>query len=289
LFGSIKNIKDYFRLIRFSKYAKKAFLNLLLLFAMNSILKAQETQNQSNKNWRLSIGVFLNSDNVNDKNFSSLKFSGNTLGYFSSIKYQKEKISHEMQFYYTKGILSTKIYPFDKLSQAYFNADYINLYSIFSSNDGSVTFRGGGGINILYAERNYENLINNNFSYEFAASLSGVMEVSYFFGNKQSGFSVTDRLCVPLVSSAVQPSFGSDNVLGYINQNNFSLKDNINNSHVVFFSSFIRLVNNIKLEKNISANQKISLNYCWDYYRLNTYRQVIQSNSRLGLIYCLLF
>ena len=249
------------------------YLCLILITRQDAC--AQESGDNDPQKWTLNAGILFNKTRVIDKTFSSIPYSGNNWGASLSIKLQKKRSFHELQGYYTKGALQAVSSSADKLSQTYVNADYAWLYRVGSNSHSLFTFKTGAGINVLYAKREYSHFINNNESFEFVTSLSGIFEASYFFRNKFEGFSISNRICLPFVSFITQPEFGSEDTPGSFGKN----------SQVTAFSSFLRLLNFLSLEKKLSNRQKLSFSYTWDYYQILRAREVKQVTHKLGLTY----
>lgn len=268
---------------------REKFIGLFIFLTVCNSMLAQQNKNQFNKKWVFNIGVVLSSSSVIDKAFSIVPYSGNNWGGTTSLKYQNKKVSQELGIYFSKGILKTSVAPAVSLNNTYFNVDYTNLRQLSSNNKQLISCKVGGSIAILYADRQYKNFINNNASFDFAASLGATVEVSYAFKNKLTGFVISDKINIPFVSAVVQPSFGSYNPSGVLNQNNIAAKDFFKNGRILSFSNFLRFKNLLSIEKNITLSQKISFNYTWDYYSILSAREIKQSYHQLGLTYSFVF
>ena len=258
---------------------RACILCLIAIFNIRNEGIAQEQEMNTRQKWLLNAGIVFTKSNVIDKSFSSIPYSGNSLGASFFLKYQKNKGSHELRAYYTRGDLQTAAKVKEELTQTYITADYTNLYTIGSSGLNSFTYKAGAGLNVLYAKRDYRNFINNNESFEFAASAGGAFEVSYFFNNKLAGFSLTDRISLPLVSYIIVPAFGGEDAQGSFDKNN----------HIAGISSFFRVINFLTLQKELSDRQRLSLSYNWDYWQISLSREVKQANHRLGFTYSFIF
>jgi len=252
-------------------------------------LAGQSKENYIRANWFLKVGVGLNRQSMSDKNFTTLLYTGQSAGYYASLKYETNNSFHELELFYTTGIKTMKVLPEAHLRAGYFNLAYTNLYRIGALENHSLACKIGGALDMLYAKRKFNNFINNNVAFEFAASLSAAVEGTYKFGNGLAGFSITDRLTVPFGTLLAQPSFGSNNAAGSVLQNGNSIGDIFKENRIAGFSSFLRFKNYCSLEKAISDNGKLSLNYTWDFYRLNGLRQVMQASHRLELMYSFIF
>ena len=252
-------------------------------------LAGQTNQNHIGANWLLKVGVGFNRQSVSDKNFTTISYSGQNVGYSGGLKYETNNSFHELELFYTTGTKIMKALPEERLRAGYFNIDYTNLYRIGDLENHSLACKIGGALDMLYAKRKFNNFINNNVAFEFAASLSAAIEGTYKFGNGLAGFSITDRLKVPFVSLVSQPSFGSNNAAGSVSQNDNSFGDILKDNRIAGFSSFLRFKNYCSLEKTITDNGKLSLNYTWDFYRLNGLRKVMQATHRLEFMYSFIF
>ena len=247
---------------------------IILFFALYNVSEAQSISSQQQEKWQLSAGIVASQSNVIDKSFSSLPYTGINAGAFLSLQYRQNKSFHELDAFYSGGSLKTSG-NFSQLKNIYLNIDYANVYAIGPANR-SLKFCGGGGINVLYAQRDYNNFVNNNNSFEFATSLSAVFEISYLFNNT---FSISDRLIVPVVSAVVQPDYGDD-----VKSNSF-----FSSMHMLSFSSFLRVKNNLRVDMNFAPRHNLGLGYSWDYYQLKDIRDVKYANHELMLIYSYLF
>jgi hypothetical protein len=258
---------------------KSSGVCLFSILIIGQVSKAQVNEEQDQQKWLLNAGIFFNKSNVIDKSFSSVPYSGNNPGASFSVKYHRNRTFHEVQAYYTAGELQAATQAKDKLTQTHVSADYTNLYRLGSTGGSSFIYKAGAGINVFYNQRDYSNCNNNNESFEFAASLSGVVEASYFFENTLEGFSISDRISLPLVSYIAQPVFGSEDTEGSSGKN----------SQVTSFSSFFRVLNLLSLEKKHSGRQRLSLCYTWDYYQSLRSREVKKANHQVGLTYSFIF
>lgn len=260
------------------------FFCLLFFLITPCFTKAQMYEDSDRKGWEIGFNLGVHRESVSDKSFSSLFYNGYNLGGSLSIKYNKEKVSQQMMFYYTQGKLQVESNTNNNLDNTYFNFDFIRIYNLKTSINGATIFRAGCSINVLYDYRNYHRYINHTSSFEFAASLSGAIEVSHSFKNKFAGLSISNQLTLPLISGIEQPVYGSDYADGSANGNNINGRSFLKYIHVAFFPDFFRVKNMTSLEKIISPRQKISLDYVLDYYKF-TEREVRQVNHRLGITY----
>jgi len=198
-----------------------------------------------------------------------------------SAKYEGAHSTHELSLSWLGGALITSAQPKYSLDQQYFNADYTWLYKIGAHGD-AWTGGAGGALQVLYDTRTYTDIINNNASFDFAASLGPAGSLSYSFNNGLTGWSLTDQLSMPVITWLVQPPYGEESTA-------VSLTGSGNRQQIAGFSSFLRIKNTISLDRQLSSKGMLSLAYTWDYYRIDANRQVRQAGHHLGLIYHLTF
>lgn len=225
--------------------------------------------------WRLSAKLIASNQQVTDKYFSAVPFSGIHYGVAASAQFTKNNNLHEWETGFSTGSIETHTNPAASGKQSLFAFNYYNLYKVSPGNTSPWTIRAGGSINVLYAKRSYDDFINNNTSGEFAASLSAAAEATVDFGEALPGLSLSDQLTVPFVSALAQPAFGEKLSGGSV----------FSNMQAGSFSSFLRIKNKLALDKKITDNQSISLSYIWDYYRFTTDRRVYQAGHKLALQY----
>ncbi|MBI3883256.1 MAG: hypothetical protein HY305_03330 [Sphingobacteriales bacterium] len=265
-----------------NKWLNARILLAVLLLLLQLITFAQK---KSKPAYILQVGAGINNFYVIDKNFSSLPYSGIGWGIVGGIQRQQKKLYQQLSFQYATGNLHTSIQPKYYTSQMYVALDYMQLYKLGISRDSALEYKAGAGLNAFLTQRNYGGLGSNSFSYDFALSLSAACEIDYHFKNKLHGFSISNRIIVPFVSSIVQPAYGSDDLPGYLPQNNSSVKGLIKSNHIVSFPSFFRIKNSFTLKKKVTEKESLALSYNWDYYQMTTDREVKQANHQLLLTY----
>lgn len=235
--------------------------------------------------WNFNFGAGAVRMIVADKKLSALSFEGTTVSTFASVGYQRNKVSHQLDFNYGAGTLQTGNKQ-SSLQNNYFNADYINLYKLGKGDSRSIIYKAGACVNVLYGARSFNGFINNNTSFDFAASLGVAASLQYFFGDPSAGFSLKDRIEIPAVSVVVQPAFGSNNASGSLDKAGFLASDIFNHSSIQSFNAFVRMKNVLGIEKRLADRHQIALNYTWDYYRLSGDRKVQQAGHTMALSYC---
>jgi hypothetical protein len=248
---------------------------LCLVFTGAHQVCAQGNQSRTPSDWSVTAGIAGNRAAVIDKSFSSLAYSGLTAGVFAAVRYQKGRSTHELRGGFTKGNLETGSPANSELRQVYVTADYGWLQQIGTNDHLGFVWKAGAGLSGVYAKRRYDGFINNNESFELAASLNATVEGRYFFSNGPGGFSIANRICLPLVSFIAQPEFGREASLGSEHTDH----------EVAAFSSFFRVCNILSLEKELTKGRKVFLFYDWDFYQIRRDRAVKQSTHSLGVAY----
>jgi hypothetical protein len=233
---------------------------------------------QENNSWQLRAKLLTCYANVTDPAFSSLSYSGFAVGGEAGVRYEKDRSMHEWAIAYSGGRLKQDV---NRLQQTYITGGYTYLNTVHSS--GNFEYKAGGSIDMLYARRDYEHFINAGISNELIASLSAAGEISCSLFN---GFTVADRLQLPLVSALMQPSIYEEDPPG---KEGSRLNDFLKSNRVASFGSFLRIKNNLILEKSIGMNQSISFAYTWDYYKVKDKVPVRQANHQVGIIYSYIF
>jgi len=233
--------------------------------------------------WQVAISAQPGKISIIDKDFSSMSFSAIVPGVGLSGKYEGAHSTHELSLSWLGGSLKTGTMPRYSLNQHYFNADYTWLYKL-GSHDDAWTGGAGGALQVLYDKRTYADVINNNASFDFAASLGLAGSLSYSFNknNGLPGWSLSDQLGIPVLSWLVQPPYGDESSAA-------SLTGTDNRKKMAGFSSFFRLKNTMSLDRQLSSHGALSLAYTWDYYKIDDLREVRQASHRLSLIYRLTF
>lgn len=210
--------------------------------------------------WQIAASAQLGKMSLLDKDFSATPFSAWLPGAAVSVRYERPRTMHSLSFSYLGGSLKTHTSPASTLDQDYINADYSFLYKLGAT---EATWSGGigGSLMVLYNSRSYKDFINNNSASDLAVSAGAAGDLSYHFDNGLHGWSMTEQLQVPFISWLKQPAT------------------------LTSFSGLFRLKSCLSLDRQLSAASRLSLAYCWDYYKIKKMRDVQQANHRLCLIY----
>ena len=224
--------------------------------------------------WKIAPGFQLVKASVIDKDFSAVPFSALVPGASLSISYESDHSIHAFSFTYVSESLKTSTQPRYNVNQDYFNADYTWLYKLGAPGT-AWTGGAGGALQILYASRNYPGIINNNASFDFAASLAFAGALTHSFNNI---WSLSDQLGIPFVSWMIHPPYGEESATSTVSRPGDRQK-------LAGFSSFLRLKNTLSLNRQLSSKGTLCLAYSWDYYRINDLREVRHATHQMGLIY----
>lgn len=224
--------------------------------------------------WKISPGFQLVRSSIIDKDFSAVPFSGVVPGASISLSHEGDRCIHALSFNYIGGSLKMSNQQEHKVSTKFLDAAYTWLYKLGAAG-GPWTGGAGGGLQVLYNGRTYSGVINNNASFDFAASLALSGAVTYSFNNI---WSLSDQMSVPVVSWMIHPPYGQESALS-------SLGGSGNRQKIASFSSFLRLKNMLSLNRQVGTRGMFCLAYSWDYYRINDLREVRQAIHNLGIIY----
>jgi hypothetical protein len=264
---------------------KKKMPLLFILWCTVYFSHAQQGDRVSQPQWNFSIGAGTGKSFVVDKRFTALTFDGTTVAGFAAVNYSGKKASHQLDCNYAAGKLQTDNRQ-NTLHNSHFSLNYTNLYQLGAGGGRSIVYKAGIGVNILYDGRSFDGFINNNTSFDFAASLSAAASVQYFIGDPAAGFSLKEQISIPVVSVVVQPAFGSNNTPGSSEKAGFSAGDIFNQSRIQSFNPFLRFVNMLGIEKRLAERHQVALNYTWDYSHFSGSRKVLQANHTIFLYYC---
>jgi len=224
--------------------------------------------------WKISPGFQLVRTAVIDKDFSAVPFSGVVPGATISLSHEGDRCIHALSFQYTGGSLQMSNQQEYKVTAKYFDGAYSWLYKLGEAG-GAWSGGVGGGLLVLYNSRTYAGLINNNASFDFAASLALEGALTYSFNNI---WSLSGQAGIPFVSWMIHPPYGQESALSSIGSPG-------NRQKIASFPSFLRLKNTMSLNRQAGARGMLCLSYGWDYYRINDLREVRQAVHSLGIIY----
>jgi hypothetical protein len=247
---------------------------LLILVTYAATGKTQEDRLQ--KKWVLHIRVVAGKLYNTDRNFSSQPFSGINGGGAASIIYQANNVSHEWSISFYGGNLKSSDHSMTG-TQTGTGFDYINLYRMGAASGSAISVKAGPCVNVLYNKRVYDGFVNNRTSFEFASSAGAAGEVTWSGNLAANGISIADRICIPIISTLIQPAFGGEPADGYNNR-----------TQVTSVGNFLRISNRLSVEKVIGERHAVSLHYEWDFYRIDTERVVKQANHQVAFAWHLI-
>ena len=259
---------------------------LILIFLYNGKVIAQVNNFLPVRSWGVSADIFFNHTSVTDKKNSSLTFTGSAPGLSTFIKYRHVNAEHEVSvFYLPNSGLKTNVTPATKLTQAIFNLEYANYYTVYNSGSGLLKCKAGGAIQFLNATRLFDAFINSNYSFETALSLGGLFEAQYSPEGNLSGFTISNRITLPFVFSFSQPTFSGNSQSDLDAKNSTAVKKLFSDNRLIFLPDFFRIRNSLALGKKLGNNHNVSIMYTWEYYKIQSSRNVILSNHQLGILY----
>jgi hypothetical protein len=260
-----------FNMVRIHQIFPKTPVSLLLLFFL---LAGANVIAQESGDWQITARLFTARSTVKDQVFSQLMYSGWSPGGGAALRFEKGKSLHEWEIAFAKGTLKQDN---NQAQQTYITGDYTYLHGL--NNGSNLNVMAGGSLNILYARRNYDGFINYSVSNELIASLGPAGLISFSFYN---GFSVCNRLQIPLVSMVMQPSIYDENPPG---KTGSGLSDFLKSNRFATFGRFLRIKNNLTMEKEIGPGQSLAFTYSWDYYQIRSKPDIQQASHLLGFIY----
>jgi len=231
--------------------------------------------------WQIAVSARPGKMSIIDKEFSALPYSAILPGAGLSGKHEGAHSIQELSLSWLGGALRTGTEPKHSLDQHYFNADYTCLYKL-SPHGNAWKGEAGGILQVLYGTRTYPDIINNNTSFDFAASLGLAGHLSYSFNNSlPGGWSLSDQVSIPFISWLIQPPYGDEASAA-------ALTGSGNRQQMAGFGSFLRLKNTLSLDRQLSSRGILSFAYTWDYYRIDALRKVRQACHLLSLSYRLI-
>ncbi len=272
--------------------ARTSSKNICVFFCflvMNVIfLHAQPLNLGSSVKHKLRVGPLLSLYTFIEKPFSSRPYSGTMAGLGLDYEVHTNKAFHELSGFFSTGTTSPGSWSQSDASIIFAGMDYSHLYAIAKNKNGRLQWLAGGAVSYLYTHRNYSGFINNNSSFESVLSLGAVVKVDYTF-KQLAGFSISDKLVIPVIALLLQPSFGSQYIEGDENAYGTTVKTLVDASRLVSLGNYSRLTNCLVLSKRFATHNAVSVEYCIDYYHINTVRPVKNAAQRFVISYQLMF
>ena len=282
----IKNISTVY-LQPISTACKKNGLFCGLLLLNTLFLHAQPADMESVKHY-LKAGPVLIIQNIIDKNFSSLPYSGTMAGLGLCFGGSTKKAFHELTCFFSTGTTSPGSSSQSGAETIYTGIDYSHLYTMAKNKNARLQWLAGGAVSYLYTHRNYSGFINNATSFESALSLGAVVKAIYTFKHLR-GLSISEKLVIPLVTLLLQPSYGSQHIEGNLDGNGTTVKSLLGASRLVSFGSYLQLTNCLEICKTFDAHHAVSAGYGIEYYQIHTVRPVKNAAQQIILSFQLMF
>ena len=274
-------IKELF----FHKYYCACFAAIFIL-KFSAISQVASVKDESNL--QVSVSPLINHQAVKDEKFSSVIYTGSSLGGTASLAFKKRNTSHELKGLFISGTLSATDFANEKLKQKVINIDYTNLYLVNNLANGPFEFKLGGGLQFQHNKRDFLNFINTSQSFETYLSLGAVIELDYSFHGNLSGVTLKNRITVPFLFSYVKSNYldnsGTGNGARKSGASNF-----FSNNQLATVPEIVRIRNNVEIEKLLSSQHFVALTYGWDYTRIGDTQRVIQPIHEIGILYRYIF
>ena len=235
--------------------------------------------------WRLTAGAVASRSSVTDKKFSTVPFTAIVPGLTASIQYSHRHAGHDIHICYIKGQLKSDKSLLAGPDQKMFTLDYANLYVVYRSGNGLFTGKTGGGLQLFYTGRKYNDFINSNHSFEMAASLGPVAEITCDLPGALAGFSLLDRFTLPVVFLYAQSPYGADVFPAESSGKKSDLGNFFAHNKLAAIPGLLRFSNSMMIQKNITSRQQLAVSYNWDFYHIKTSQDVRRANHQLIISY----
>lgn len=247
---------------------------LLTAFVPGIRAFAQQGDMSGGRSWKFEAAPGISRITVNDAYFGAVSYKDHALNAALIVSTEGDRAYHGLELSFNSGTLNATEGN-SLVRQRRFDASYTYLYKTEERASG-FRLRPGAALNALYVRRDFDNFINNNQSFDFVASVSLAMDAMYLF-SPQNGWSLSDRFYLPVLSLVDQTAFGTESTSIGVDP---AIKS---------FSSFFRIMNRLEIQKQVSGQHAVSLGYGWDFYRINSLREVRQATHTLALKYSLTF
>jgi hypothetical protein len=264
-------------------HCKKHIPNILLLFFLLPFFAAAQPGYTLRKiKYCVGTALVFNYARIKDEYFSKAYFNGVLPGVNINAKIKNNKTDHLFEFEFGKGVLSNHANKLYKADALLYNAGYTGLYTINNQQGASLlNIKAGVDVRFFYFERAYTKFINNNTAYDISLSVAPVFEIGYSF-KKAKGLHISNRLAIPLIAFAGQPSFGAESADGSFQSNNKFL---FKNASFVNVNKFRGVQNKLMVYKPLGLQHGIGLQYVWDVRKLNISRSTFGASHKFYFQY----
>ncbi|MBA4166753.1 MAG: hypothetical protein H0X41_04305 [Chitinophagaceae bacterium] len=239
---------------------------ILILFSVIHF-KSVCAQKEKKRIFEISAGAIAANCLSKSGVFSSLPFSGTGWGDILTATCRKDRTVNEFSAHYATGQLRHSSADI-KIRKHYSAFDYAYLYNLNSSANTGWHVEAGGSINIIYSENVYPAIVNNKPTIDCAGSVAGAVAVRYSWNRFLRGLSVSNVICVPVISAIQQPSYSAE----------ASSKTKFTSA---CFGSFVRIVNTVKASAPTDQRGRLFIAYRFDYY--NYHNKTVSRQAFHGL------
>lgn len=158
--------------------------------------------------------------------------------------------------------------------------DYRELYGIV---DQQWKLLVGGGLLTKGVYRLHTHLINNNYQYDYATSLSLETRAMRHFGLFNRDWTFTWHGSLPVFSMYARPSYNSSFPEGYRPHEEDELKAILNSLQFGSFNRLVRFQSTTGLNYHLKNGNELRLYYRWDFYHYFVYNPFTSAIHSIGL------
>jgi hypothetical protein len=240
---------------------------LIFLFCFQHL--SVQCQQTNQKEWSLVVHGAVQRTYITDPAYSATPFSGTGWSSGVGLQYLAGRSLHRVEANYSSANLYLPETRREELQPSLLQLGYNYLHQI--GNGKRLVCRAGANLGFIYNDRVYKGFINNNGTYDFAASLGAAVQLDYSLFPLTDDFLISNRLELPLISMVQYPDFGSEGTTGR------------NTNRIGSIPEFLRINNQLSAEKRWTPGFSTSLFYNWDFYRFPLPRSVKQAGHRVGI------
>jgi hypothetical protein len=222
----------------------------------------------------LSNRVGIQSAAVRDIGMSPLSYQGT--GFFIGVRLKKEKTSktNEFQLAYSSGSLENRF-----ADQVNYNSFSFQTYTFYHSVENRKTISWGwSNHNSLFLRKN-DFYSNNNQYYDYMTNIGPAVRFDYPFSlrSRQLLFQMVGN--TQLIGFFFRPSYTKNDLDGFLDPNLSGLSRFTSSAQLFYPGAGWHVCFRPALYYSLKGNNKISIQYQYEYYQLNSIRPVIQSSG----------
>lgn len=262
---------------RFHHYLILILISIFLLSDYGSYAQENQVRNKDGFFIDISVGIakFRNQHSA----YSSQEFTGSLPFIRSLFEFVDGKNHHLLHIGYAAGKLYTSQAPKASLRETYLHADYFYSRDIGNVYTGKWRNEVGIGVTTFYSTNSYEEFINATEVLELVTSVSGTFKTTFIL-SEPGGWSISNRITLPIISFASQPSINLISSQAGLNANN-----SVNTLSFIFVPDYFRINNQFQAEKRIGNRHKLMLGYTWDVYSIQSVYRKRQAYHLLAFVY----